>query len=205
MQRLPNLRPTLGVLGALRGRQFRPAQVLVDLQLGAPASRATGLTGIWSQPVSHESVKGTVAAILKRIQNAPHVEVYRTPAEAGISIHDPMPKGGTLPDRRIVIFSDANTGTMDVMRTVFHAMFQTDRYSHGELAHVVEDFLSQFARPTPVRILDSAVGVLPGASNGDGISGAVHRGRIHLFLEHIPGPIDAVKTLSLEMLQCGDS
>ena len=122
MQRLPNLRPTLGVLGALRGRQFRPAQVLVDLQLGAPASRATGLTGIWSQPVSHESVKGTVAAILKRIQNAPHVEVYRTPAEAGISISDPMPKGGTLPDRRIVIFSDANTGTLDVMRTVFHEL-----------------------------------------------------------------------------------
>ena len=85
--------------------------------------RATGLAGIWSQPVSHESVKGTVAVILKRIPNAPHVEVYRTPAEAGISISDPMPKGGTLPDGRIVIFSDANTGTLDVMRTVFHELF----------------------------------------------------------------------------------
>lgn len=80
--------------------------------------------GIWSQPVPYESVNGTVAAILKRIQNAPHVEVYRTPAEAGISISDPMPKGGTLPDGRIVIFSDANTGALDVMRTVSHEMLQ---------------------------------------------------------------------------------
>lgn len=75
--------------------------------------------------------------------------------------------------------------------------------SHGELAHVVEDFLSQFTHQAPVRILDSAVGVLPGVNNGDGISGAVHRGRIHLFLEHIPGRIEAVKTLWHEMLHYG--
>jgi hypothetical protein len=31
-----------------------------------------------------------------------------------------MPKGGALPDGRIVVFSDANTGTIDVMRTVSH-------------------------------------------------------------------------------------
>lgn len=73
--------------------------------------------------MSYESVKRTEASVLKRIPNAPSIEVYRTPTEAGISISCPMPKGGVLQDGRIVVFSDANTGTIDVMRTVFHELF----------------------------------------------------------------------------------
>jgi len=115
--------------------------------------RATGLAGIGSQPVSHESVKGTVAAILKRIPNAPHVEVYRTPVEAGISISDPMPKGGTLPDGRIVIFSDANTGTLDVMRTVFHELFHRGLKSYFQSnADYIKFMLDLSAKHSIVRV-----------------------------------------------------
>lgn len=120
---------------------------------GITVFRATGLVGIWSQPVSHESVKGTVAAILKRIPNAPHVEVYRTPSDAGISISDPMPKGGTLPDGRIVIFSDANTGTLDVMRTVFHELFHRGLKSYFQTnADYVNFMLDLSAKNSVVRV-----------------------------------------------------
>lgn len=63
--------------------------------------RVTDFAGIGSQPVSHELVKNTVASVLKRIPNAPHIEVYRTPADTGITISGPMPKGGVLQDGRI--------------------------------------------------------------------------------------------------------
>lgn len=75
--------------------------------------------------------------------------------------------------------------------------------SISEVTQVVDDFLAQFAHQAPVVIADSAVGVLPGASNNDVIAGAVHRGRIHLFLDQIPSRPEAIKTLWHELLHYG--
>ena len=75
--------------------------------------------------------------------------------------------------------------------------------SVGEVTQVVEDLLAQFAHKPPVRILDSAVGVLPGASYDDLISGAVHRGRVHIFIDQIPNRAAAVRTLFHELLHYG--
>ena len=75
--------------------------------------------------------------------------------------------------------------------------------SAGELAQVVEGFVGQFAHQAPVIVLDSAVGVLPGVGQGDAVAGAVHRGRIHLFLDQIPSRTEAIKTLWHEMLHYG--
>ena len=71
----------------------------------------------------HDAVVKAVQSVLKGIPNAPQIEVHHTPADAGLNISGPMPKGGVLPDGRIVVFSDANTGVLDVMRTVFHELF----------------------------------------------------------------------------------
>lgn len=75
--------------------------------------------------------------------------------------------------------------------------------SIGQVTQIVDDFLAQFAHKAPVIIADSAAEVLPGASNDDQIAGAVHRGRIHLFLDQIPNRTEAIKTLWHEMLHYG--
>jgi len=84
--------------------------------------RAT-LPGLFGRPLTHDAAFKAVQSVLKDIPNAPHIEVHRTPSDAGLSIPGPMPKGGVLKDGRIVVFSGANTGTLDVMRTVFHELF----------------------------------------------------------------------------------
>ena len=60
-----------------------------------------------------------MASVLKRIPNAPHVEVYRTPADAGITISGPMPKGGVLQDGRVLVFTNGAESVVDVHHTVF--------------------------------------------------------------------------------------
>ena len=75
--------------------------------------------------------------------------------------------------------------------------------SISEVTQVVDDFLAQFAHQAPVVIADSAVGVLPRASNNDVIAGAVHRGRVHLFLSQIPNRTAAIRVLWHESLHYG--
>lgn len=77
----------------------------------------------WPLPVSHDAVVKAVQSVLKGVPNAPQIEVHRMPSDAGLVIPGPMPKGGVLPDGRIVVFSDANTGNLDVVRTVLHELF----------------------------------------------------------------------------------
>ena len=60
--------------------------------------RSAGLAGLVSKPLAFDAVQDTVDSILKRIPNAPQVEVHRTPTDAGIIVASPMPKGGVLPD-----------------------------------------------------------------------------------------------------------
>jgi hypothetical protein len=75
--------------------------------------------------------------------------------------------------------------------------------SAGEVAQVVDELLAEFAHDAPVRILDTAVGVLPGVREQDAVSGAVYQGRIHLFTDQIPNRPAAVRTFWHELLHYG--
>jgi hypothetical protein len=49
----------------------------------------------------------------------------------------------------------------------------------------VENRIGQFAHQPTVVVKPSADGVLPGATKADGIAGAVHEGKIYLFLDQL--------------------
>lgn len=51
-----------------------------------------------------------------------------------------------------------------------------------------------FAHKPEVSIFDSAVGILPGVVESDGVEGAVHQGRINLFQDNLPHVIGGRKT-----------
>lgn len=112
--------------------------------------RVPVMGGLLERPVSHEAVERTVQSILKGIPNAPQVEVHRAPADAGLSIPGAMPKGGVLPDGRIVVFSDANTGVLDVMRTVFHELFHRGLKSYFTSNADYVKFMLDMAAEWPV-------------------------------------------------------
>jgi hypothetical protein len=64
----------------------------------------------------------------------------------------------------------------------------------------VDQLLKPFAHKPEVVILDTAVGVLPGATAVSGVAGAVHGGRIYLFLDQLSSRLDVQQTLFHELL-----
>jgi hypothetical protein len=67
----------------------------------------------------------------------------------------------------------------------------------------IEKRLEGLAHRPEVRVLDSAVGTLPGARDEDGISGANWEGRIYLFRDQLASRFDVQKTLFHELLHYG--
>lgn len=67
----------------------------------------------------------------------------------------------------------------------------------------IEKRLKGLAHRPEVRVLDSAVGTLPGARDEDGISGANWEGRIYLFRDQLASRFDVQKTLFHELLHYG--
>ena len=53
------------------------------------------------------------------------------------------------------------------------------------IANEIENRISHFAHQPPIRIMDTAFGVLPGATRDSDIAGAVHGGVIHLFRDQL--------------------
>lgn len=70
-------------------------------------------------------------------------------------------------------------------------------------ADEVENRIGQFSHQPPVLIRDSAQGVIPGATASDGIAGAVHGGKIHLFLDQLGSRRDVQTTLFHELFHYG--
>ena len=73
----------------------------------------------------------------------------------------------------------------------------------GVIAKEVENRIGQFAHQPPVRIRDTAYGVLPGAVEGDAITGAVHKGVIYLFRDQLASVREVQRTLFHELLHYG--
>jgi hypothetical protein len=77
------------------------------------------------------------------------------------------------------------------------------RVVEAAVAQEIENRIGQFAHQPTVVIRDSAEGVLPGASKADGIAGAVHDGRIFLFLDQLSTLGDVQETLFHELFHYG--
>jgi hypothetical protein len=77
------------------------------------------------------------------------------------------------------------------------------RVVEATVAQEVEQRIGQFAHQPTVVIRDSAEGVLPGATKADGVAGAVHKGRIFLFLDQLATRADVQETLFHELFHYG--
>lgn len=74
--------------------------------------------------LSQDAVEKAVASALNRVVGAPKVQVVAAPADAGIDVPPGViPKGVTLPDGSVLIFSDSAESVLDVFQTVFHELY----------------------------------------------------------------------------------
>lgn len=78
-----------------------------------------------------------------------------------------------------------------------------ERVSPSAVEDEIEQRLAPFGHKPEIIVLDTATGVLPGASDGDGIAGSVHQGRIYLFRDQLATRFDVQKTLFHEMFHYG--
>lgn len=77
-----------------------------------------------SSKMSADAVSKAVEGAVRSVPNAPKVEVFANAQAAGLNPPaGVVPKGVTLPDGRILVFSDHATSVADVEETVFHEMF----------------------------------------------------------------------------------
>jgi len=71
------------------------------------------------------------------------------------------------------------------------------------IADELEKRIGQFAHQPPIRIRDSALGLMPGAQDGDAISGAVYDGVIYLFRDQLASTAEVQRTLFHELFHYG--
>ncbi len=67
----------------------------------------------------------------------------------------------------------------------------------------IEELMQGFAHKSEVAIFGSAVGVIPGVVESDGVEGAVYQGRINLCRDRFPNAAGVQRTLFHELLHYG--
>lgn len=77
------------------------------------------------------------------------------------------------------------------------------RMTQATVLNEVDKHIGQFIHQPTVVVRPTAKGVLPGAGDGDAISGAVHDGKIFLFLDQLGSANDVGETLFHELLHYG--
>lgn len=96
-----------------------------DSGASSPDVYRTSRFGGSAQPkLSQKAVEQAVAAATRGIPGNPVIKVFLTPESAGLdSPFSGIPKGATLNDGSVFIFSDAAQSRIDVFETVFHELF----------------------------------------------------------------------------------
>lgn len=79
----------------------------------------------------------------------------------------------------------------------------SQRVVEATVAQEIEQRIGKFAHQPAVVIRESAEGVLPGATKANGVAGAVHKGRIYLFLDQLATRGDVQETLFHELFHYG--
>jgi antirestriction protein ArdC len=77
------------------------------------------------------------------------------------------------------------------------------RMTEAAVLAEVDNRINQFVHQPTIVVRPTAKGVLPGARDGDAISGAVHDAKIFLFLDQLGSVRDVQKTLFHELLHYG--
>jgi hypothetical protein len=75
--------------------------------------------------------------------------------------------------------------------------------SQAVAADEIEKRIGGFAHQPPIRIEDRAEGIVPGARDDDGVSGAVYNGTIYLFRDQLSSRTDVQRTLFHELFHYG--
>jgi len=101
------------------------------------------------------------------------------------------------------LVGEIKTRETDAGVTLFSRTGTGPGLSHAQAADAVDALLEPFEHAVPTRILESATGEIPGAVPDDHVSGAVHRGRVHLFLDELADRPALVRTLWHELLHYG--
>ena len=124
--------PSLPVNTSVNARMVvidKPAGDLVlpsrdDAGAGVNAFRTTRAPGSTQAQLSLDAVKKTVESALRRVVGAPTVQVVARPEDIGLgNPFTSVPKGVTLNDGSVVVFSDGAESVVDVYQTVFHELF----------------------------------------------------------------------------------
>jgi len=79
----------------------------------------------------------------------------------------------------------------------------SERLTPSAIEDEISQALAKFAHKPVIRVLDTAVGVLPGASDSDGISGALHNSSIYLFRDFLHSRVEVQRTFFHELLHYG--
>lgn len=77
------------------------------------------------------------------------------------------------------------------------------RMTQAAVLQEVGNRIDQFAHQPTVVVRPTAEGVLPGATKADAVGGAVHGGKIYLFLDQLAGVSDVQRTLFHELFHYG--
>lgn len=77
------------------------------------------------------------------------------------------------------------------------------RMTQAAVLQEVGNRIDQFAHQPAVVVRPTAEGVLPGATKADAVSGAVHDGKIYLFLDQLADVLDVQRTLFHELFHYG--
>lgn len=141
-------------------------------------------------------------------------ETWKAAETLGFELDDsyPYPTAGEIPairagfdhffqtietretDKGVAIYSQSG-------RSVGHPLGL--RASVSTIEDELEKRLEGLAHRPEVRVLESAVGTLPGARDEDGIAGANWQGRIYLFRDQLGSRFDVQRTLFHELLHYG--
>ncbi len=141
-------------------------------------------------------------------------ETWKAAEAIGFELEDsyPYPTAGEIPAIRAGFdhfFQTVETKATDKGVALYSQsgrsvpLLVSERVSPSAIEDEIEKRLAPFGHKPDIIVLDSAVGVLPGASDSDAIAGAVHQGRIYLFRDQLATRFDVQKTLFHEMLHYG--
>lgn len=152
--------------------------------------------GLPHDPSQHASY---VASWIKALKKDP-LEIFRAAADAQ-KIHTFIT--GMEPEliQAVEVQAPKDIALSISERSVSVPIVQ--RMTEAAVLAEVDNRINQFVHQPTVIVRSTAKGVLPGARDGDAISGAVHDGAIYLFLDQLASTVDVQKTLFHELLHYG--
>jgi hypothetical protein len=141
-------------------------------------------------------------------------ETWKAAEAIGFELDDsyPYPTAGEIPAIRAGFdhfFQTVETKETDKGVALYSQsgrsvpLLVSERVSASAIEDEIEKRLAPFGHKPEVIVLDTAVGILPGASDSDAVAGAVYQGRIYLFRDQLATRFDVQKTLFHEMFHYG--